>query len=88
VRGGAHSMSGAAVADGGLMIDLSQLSQVRVDPQAKRARAGGGALLAGLDAATQAHGLAVPAGLDLPRRPLLHDADTYRPLTAGARSGR
>jgi hypothetical protein len=63
VRGGAHSMSGAAVADGGLMIDLSQLSQVSVDPQAKRARAGGGALLAGLDAATQAHCLAVPAGI-------------------------
>ena len=62
VRGGAHSMSGAAVADGGLMIDLSQLSQVSVDPRAKRARAGGGALLAGLDVATQAHGLAVPAG--------------------------
>ena len=50
VRGGAHSMSGAAVADRGLMIDLSQLNQVSVDPQAKRARAGGGALLAGLDA--------------------------------------
>jgi len=63
VRGGAHSMSGAAVADGGLMIDLSRLSQVSVDPRAKRARAGGGALLAGLDAATQAHGLAVPAGI-------------------------
>jgi FAD/FMN-containing dehydrogenase len=63
VRGGAHSMSGASVADEGLMIDLSQLSQVSVDPQAKRARAGGGALLAGLDAATQAHGLAVPAGV-------------------------
>jgi FAD binding domain/Berberine and berberine like len=63
VRGGAHSMSGASVADGGLMIDLSQLSQVSVDPQAKRARAGGGALLAGLDAATQAYGLAAPAGV-------------------------
>ena len=63
VRGGAHSMSGAAVADGGLMIDLSQLHQVSVDPQAKRARVGGGALLAGLDAATQAHGLAVPVGI-------------------------
>jgi len=63
VRGGAHSMSGAAVADGGLMIYLSQLNQVSVDPQAKRARAGGGALLADLDAATQAHGLAVPAGV-------------------------
>jgi FAD/FMN-containing dehydrogenase len=62
VRGGAHSTSGESVADCGLMIDLSQLSQVSVDPQAKRARAGGGALLAGLDAAAQGHGLAVPAG--------------------------
>jgi hypothetical protein len=62
VRGGAHSMSGASVADDGLMVDLSRLNQVSADPQAKRARAGGGALLAGLDAATQAHGLAVPAG--------------------------
>jgi hypothetical protein len=62
VRGGAHSTSGESVADHGLMIDLSRLNQVSVDPQAKRARAGGGALLAGLDAATQAHGLAVPAG--------------------------
>jgi len=56
-------MSGASVVDEGLMIDLSQLNQVSVDPQAKRARAGGGALLADLDAATQAHGLAVPAGV-------------------------
>jgi FAD/FMN-containing dehydrogenase len=63
MRGGAHSMSGAAVVDGGLMIDLSKLNQVSVDPQGKRARAGGGALLADLDAATQAHGLAVPAGV-------------------------
>ena len=63
VRGGAHSMSGAAVTDRGLMIDLSQLNRVSVDPQAKRARASGGALLADLDAATQAYGLAVPAGV-------------------------
>jgi FAD/FMN-containing dehydrogenase len=63
VRGGAHSISGASVVDDGLMIDLSQLNQVNVNPQTMRARAGGGALLADLDAATQAHGLAVPAGI-------------------------
>ena len=62
VRGGAHNFGGAAVGDGGLTIDLSARCQVTVDPGARTARVGGGATLAQLDAATQAHGLATPGG--------------------------
>ncbi|HEX7994337.1 MAG TPA: FAD-binding oxidoreductase [Streptosporangiaceae bacterium] len=63
VRAGAHNTAGMAVGDDGLMIDLSTMNAVTVDPATKRARVGGGALQADLDAAAQAHGLAVPAGL-------------------------
>jgi FAD/FMN-containing dehydrogenase len=63
VRGGAHNTSGSAASDGGLMINLAQLNDVQVDAQARRARVGGGALLADLDAATQQHGLATPGGM-------------------------
>jgi FAD binding domain/Berberine and berberine like len=63
VRCGAHSMSGACVVDDGIVIDLSRMNQVRVDPAARRAVVSGGALLGDVDAATQAHGLAVPTGL-------------------------
>jgi hypothetical protein len=63
VRCGAHHGAGMAVCDDGVMIDLSLLNQVVVDPDAQRARVGGGALLANVDAATQVHGLAMPVGL-------------------------
>lgn len=63
VRGGAHSMSGASVVDDGIVIDLSHMNQVGVDPETRRAVVAGGALLRDVDAATQAHGLAVPTAL-------------------------
>ena len=62
VRGGGHGFSGFAVTDGGVMIDLTPLRGVRVDPQTRTAVAGGGTTWAALDAAGQEHGLAVPGG--------------------------
>jgi FAD/FMN-containing dehydrogenase len=62
VRGGGHSFAGNGVCEGGLMIDLSPINSIVVDPDARRATCGGGASWAAVDAATQEHGLAVPGG--------------------------
>jgi FAD/FMN-containing dehydrogenase len=64
VRGGGHNIAGNAVCDEGLMIDLSQMKGVRVDAKARRASVAPGCTLADVDAATQAHGLATPLGIN------------------------
>lgn len=63
VRGGAHSTSGNCVVEGGLMVDLSLMRDVTVDPEARRCLVGGGATLTDRDTATQEHGLAVTGGI-------------------------
>jgi FAD/FMN-containing dehydrogenase len=62
VRGGGHSLSGQSVCDDGLMIDLSLMRGVRVDPADRLARAGGGALLGDLDRETLPFGLVTTTG--------------------------
>jgi FAD/FMN-containing dehydrogenase len=62
VYGGGHGVTGSAVIDGGICVDLRGLDHVDVDAEQRTARVGGGATWGAVDAATQAHGLAVTGG--------------------------
>ena len=63
VRGGGHNPAGHCAVDDGLVIDLSRMRNVVVDPEARIAVSGGGATWTDFDAATQAHGLVTPGGV-------------------------
>jgi hypothetical protein len=63
VRGGGHSIAGLSAIDGGMLIDLSQMNGVQVDPERKVAHAQGGALWGDVDRETQAFGLVTPGGV-------------------------
>ena len=63
VRGGGHNVAGTAVCDGGIVIDLSRMRAVLVDPASRTAWVQGGALWGDVDHETQAHGLATTGGI-------------------------
>jgi FAD/FMN-containing dehydrogenase len=63
IRGGGHNGAGLGTVDEGVVIDLSLLREVRVDPEARTVRVGGGSTWAEVDAATNEHGLATPSGI-------------------------
>lgn len=62
VYGGGHGVTGSAVVDAGICIDLRRMNAVDVDPEARTARVGGGSTWGDVDAATQEHGLAITGG--------------------------
>lgn len=64
VRGGGHNIAGSALADGGMLIDLSAMKSVEVDPDSRTVRVEPGATLGDLDESTLSHGLAVPTGIN------------------------
>jgi len=64
IRGGGHNIAGSALCDGGLVIDLSGMRSVRIDPDLRRAWVEGGATLADVDHEAQAFGLATPLGIN------------------------
>ena len=63
IRGGGHNAGGLGVCDDGLVIDLSLIKYVHVDPAARTVRVGGGCTWGDVDHATHAFGLAVPSGI-------------------------
>lgn len=63
VRGGGHNVAGKAVTEGGLMIDLSPMKGIRVDPERSTVRVEGGVTVGELDRATAAYGLATSSGI-------------------------
>ncbi len=64
VRGGGHNIAGNALADGGVVADLSRMREVQVDANSRKARVQPGALLGDVDGASQRHGLATPLGIN------------------------
>jgi FAD/FMN-containing dehydrogenase len=63
IRGGGHNVAGQGTVEGGIVLDLGGLTEVSVDPDTRRVRVAAGATLGHLDRATEAFGLAVPAGV-------------------------
>jgi hypothetical protein len=63
VRCGGHSLAGFSTCDGGMVIDLSRMREVTVNPEARRARIAGGCLLGSIDTVTQKAGLVFPSGV-------------------------